>query len=74
MMRRIVLVVTVALVMAAMMVATAMPAFADHSHSLGHTIGETHKSFAKACQGTQDRPGASECHWTQAPAKAQGPK
>jgi hypothetical protein len=57
-MRRIILVVTVALVMAAMM-AMAMPAFADHS--TGHTQGQDIKEVVQRCQEAQDRPGASEC-------------
>jgi hypothetical protein len=61
-MRRIVLLVTVALVMAAMMLAVAMPAFADHTagHEPGET-GERNKELAQKCQDMKKRPGVSEC-------------
>jgi Tfp pilus assembly protein FimT len=72
MMRRILVLVTVALVMAAMMLAMAMPAFANHSD--GHTLAETLKSSTKSCQANQGRPGASDCPWTGAVTEAQGPK
>ena len=68
-MRRIMMVLTVALVMAAMMVAMAMPAFADHSS--GHLKGQTQQLLTAFCQELPERPGASECP---APDKAQGPK
>ena len=74
-MRRLVVVLTIALVMAAMMVAMAMPAFADHS--AGHTHGQANKEGATKeltalCREDQLRPGVSEC----APGgtNAKGPK
>jgi hypothetical protein len=74
-MRRLVVVLTIALVMAAMMLAMAMPAFADHS--LGHTYGQANKEgqnkeLTAFCREQQTRPGVSEC----APGggNAQGPK
>jgi hypothetical protein len=70
MMRRIFLVVSVALVMAAMMVVMAAPAFADHS--AGHTGGQAQKNANELCREVQVRPGVSEC--TPAPGTAQGPK
>ena len=69
-MRRILMLLTVALVMAAMMVAMAMPAFADHS--VGHTSGQLHKEQTAECQDAQLRPGVSEC--TSAIFLAEGPK
>jgi hypothetical protein len=69
-MRRIMLVVTVALVMAAMMVVMAAPAFADHSE--GHTFGQGVKTRTEVCrEGDPHRPGASDC--TPALEKGQGP-
>ena len=59
MMRRLLVLVTVALVMAAMMVVMAMPAFADHTD--GHEAGERNKELAQKCQDMKKRPGASEC-------------
>jgi hypothetical protein len=58
-MRRILLLLTVALVMAAMMVAMAAPAFADHSE--GHTIGQRQQELTAACREDQRQPGVSEC-------------
>ena len=69
-MRRILMLLTVALVMAAMMVAMAMPAFADHS--AGHTTGQGTKELAELSLESEARPGASES----APGafNAKGPK
>ncbi len=56
-MRRILTVMTVALVMAAMMLATAMPAFANHSTGRGPALSENRHE----CKDVQLRPGVSEC-------------
>ena len=73
-MRRIMMVLTVALVMAAMMVAMALPAFADHAP--GHVgLADYHdrKAGAEYLRGLEGaRPGASSC--TIGEAKAKGPK
>ena len=69
-MRRLVVVLSIALVMAAMMVAMAMPAFADHS--AGHYRGQDTKENKHSCQDVQLRPGVSEC--TLAFFFAEGPK
>jgi hypothetical protein len=73
-MRRIMLLVTVALVMAAMMVVMAAPAFAGHAPGhVGLADYDDRKEGAEYCRGLEgSRPGASNC--TLGAVKAKGPK
>ncbi len=73
-MRRIIMLVTVALVMAAMTVATAMPAFAFHAPGhIGLSTTDDKKEAAALCVKVDpSRVGASDC--TPGIVKAEGPK
>ena len=73
-MRRLVVVLSIALVMAAMMVAMAAPAFAYHAPGhVGLAAYDDRKEGAEYCRGLEgSRPGVSNC--TLAAHKAKGRK
>ena len=58
-MKRIISTLTVALIMAMMLVASAAPAFADHT--AGHTLAQQTKRCIEFAVEAQFQPGAREC-------------